>query len=83
MKRSLLAVAVLAMGLAMAQGKITVWTHYGGPELTWLKQQAETFKKTSGTQVEVVEVPFGDIQNKFILGAPQGQASDLIVYILS
>ncbi|MER3480143.1 MAG: maltose ABC transporter substrate-binding protein [Meiothermus sp.] len=81
MRRSLLAVAVLAMGLAMAQGKLTVWTHYGGPELTWLKQQAETFKKTSGTPVEVVEVPFGDIQNKFILGAPQGQAADLIVSI--
>ena len=65
----------------MAQGKLTVWTQYGGPELAWLKQTAANFAKSSGTQVEVVEVPFGDIQNKFILGAPQGQAADLVVSI--
>jgi len=65
----------------MAQGKLTVWSHYGGPELAWLKDQAAKFQKSTGTQVEVVEVPFGDIQNKFILGAPQGQAADLIVSI--
>ncbi|MDX2006582.1 MAG: maltose ABC transporter substrate-binding protein [Meiothermus sp.] len=76
------AVAALALaGSAMAQGKLTVWTHYGGPELAWLKATAASFSRSSGTPVEVVEVPFGDIQNKFILGAAQGQASDLIVSI--
>lgn len=77
------ALAVLALGLslALAQGKITVWTHFGGPELEWLKAQAQAFEKTSGTKVEVVEVPFGDIKQKFILGAPQGQAADLVVSI--
>ncbi|WP_038048233.1 sugar ABC transporter substrate-binding protein [Thermus caliditerrae] len=77
------ALAVLALGLslALAQGKITVWTHFGGPELEWLKAQARAYEKTSGTKVEVVEVPFGDIKQKFILGAPQGQAADLVVSI--
>lgn len=77
------ALAVLALGLslALAQGKITVWTHFGGPELEWLKAQAQAYEKTSGTKVEVVEVPFGDIKQKFILGAPQGQAADLVVSI--
>jgi arabinogalactan oligomer/maltooligosaccharide transport system substrate-binding protein len=65
----------------MAQGRLTVWTHYGGPELAWLKQTAASFARSSGTQIDVVEVPFGDIQNKFILGAPQGQAADLVVSI--
>ncbi|MER3556257.1 MAG: maltose ABC transporter substrate-binding protein [Meiothermus sp.] len=81
MKKALFVAALAAMSLGMAQGKLTVWSHYGGPELAWLKDQAAKFQKSTGTQVEVVEVPFGDIQNKFILGAPQGQAADLIVSI--
>ncbi len=72
---------ILALGLALAQGKITVWTHFGGPELAWLKSQAQAFEKASGTKVEVVEVPFGDIKQKFILSAPQGQGPDLVVTI--
>ncbi|WP_337845711.1 maltose ABC transporter substrate-binding protein [Thermus sp.] len=80
MKRWLTA-TLLGLGLALAQGKVTVWTHFGGPELEWLKAQAKAYEKTSGVRVEVVEVPFGDIKQKFILGAPQGQAADLIVSI--
>jgi len=81
MRKALLIAAVAALSLGLAQGKLTVWTHYGGPEVAWLKDQAAKFQKSTGTQVEVVEVPFGDIQNKFILGAPQEQAADLIVSI--
>lgn len=81
MKKALFVAAIAAMSLGLAQGKLTVWSHYGGPEIAWLKDQAAKFQKTTGTQVEVVEVPFADIQNKFILGAPQGQAADLIVSI--
>lgn len=82
MKKGLmLALAAAAMSFAAAQGSLSVWTHYGGPELEWLKAQAATFERTTGTRVQVVEVPFGDIQNKFILGAPQGQAADLVVSI--
>lgn len=80
MKR-LVAVLALGLSLVLAQGKITVWTHFGGPELEWLKAQAQAYERTSGTKVEVVEVPFGDIKQKFILGAPQGQAADLVVSI--
>jgi len=80
MKKWLLALGLLG-GLALAQGKITVWTHFGGPELDWLKKEAATFERTGGTKVEVVEVPFGEIKQKFILGAPQGQAADLVVTI--
>ena len=79
--RQTLAVLALGLSLALAQGKITVWTHFGGPELEWLKEQARTFERTSGTKVEVVEVPFGEIKQKFILGAPQGQAADLVVTV--
>lgn len=76
------AIAVLGLaGSAMAQGSITVWTHFGGPELTWLRQVAASFERTTRTRVEVVEVPFADLQNKFVLGAPRGHASDLVVSI--
>jgi arabinogalactan oligomer / maltooligosaccharide transport system substrate-binding protein len=84
MKKGLLVAALAAFGIAgsaMAQDKLTLWTHYGGPELAWLKTTAAAFEKSSKTQIEIVEVPFGDIQNKFILGAPQGQAADLVVSI--
>lgn len=79
--RRLVPVLALGLSLALAQGKITVWTHFGGPELEWLKEQARTFERTSGTKVEVVEVPFAEIKQKFILGAPQGQAADLVVTV--
>lgn len=81
MRKGWLIALVVAMGMALAQGKVTVWTHFGGPELEWLKKIGATFEKANGVKVEVVEVPFGDIQTKFILGAPQGQAADLVVTI--
>lgn len=71
--RKLVPVLALGLSLALAQGKITVWTHFGGPELEWLKEQARTFERTSGTKVEVVEVPFAEIKQKFILGAPRAR----------
>ncbi len=79
MKR-FLAVLALTLGLAFA-AKITVWTHFGGPELEWLKAQAAAYQRATGVGVEVVEVPFNDIKQKFILGAPQGEAADLIVTV--
>ena len=36
--RKLVPVLALGLSLALAQGKITVWTHFGGPELEWLKE---------------------------------------------
>ncbi|WP_117238542.1 sugar ABC transporter substrate-binding protein [Thermus sediminis] len=76
-----LALFALGLSLAFAQGRITVWTHFPGPELEWLRAQARTFERTTGTRVEVVEVPFGDIKQKFLLGAPQRQAADVLVTI--
>ncbi len=80
MKRYLVLLLMLA-GFAFAAGKVTVWTHFGGPELEWLKAQAASFERATGTKVEIVEVPFGDIKQKFILGAPQGEAADLVVTV--
>jgi arabinogalactan oligomer/maltooligosaccharide transport system substrate-binding protein len=81
MKKVLIVALGAILSLAMAQNKLTVWTSFNAGELEWLKVQAAKFEKTAGVKVELVEVPFGDIQQKFILGAPQGQAADLIAAI--
>lgn len=87
MKKGLLlaGMAALAMtGTAFAQGKITVWTNLGSTsaaEGAWLKDLAAKYQKSTKTAVEIVVVPFGDIQQKFILGAPQGQAADLLITV--
>ena len=84
MKKALLVASAVLASMAMAQSKITVWTTLGNAsasELVWLKDLAAKFEKGSGTKVEIVEVPFGDMQQKFILGAPQGQAADLMVTV--
>ena len=80
MRKGIFVLLAGLLGVAFA-AKVTVWTHFGGPELEWLKAQAASYAKASGVEVEVVEVPFNDIKQKFILGAPQGEAADLIVTV--
>ncbi|MBB6097057.1 arabinogalactan oligomer/maltooligosaccharide transport system substrate-binding protein [Deinobacterium chartae] len=77
----IIAAVSLAMGSAHA-AKLTVWTQYQGNELAWLKQVAKTYEKSNkGDTVEIVSVPFGDTQQKFILGAPKGEGPDLIMTV--
>ncbi|PYE56508.1 maltose ABC transporter substrate-binding protein [Deinococcus yavapaiensis] len=75
---SLLSVAMMSLGSASA-AKITVWTHFEGPELAWLKDQATAFERATKNDVDIVSVPFGTIQDKFIQSAPRGQGADLLV----
>jgi len=71
--------SLLLIGNASA-AKITVWTGFeSAQELGWLKDQAAAFKKKTGHDVDVVSVPFGTIHDKFVQGAPKGQAADLLV----
>lgn len=79
MRKVLVTLFFALFGAVFAQGTITVWTHFGGPELAWLQSAAQSFQKASGTTVNIVTVPFGDIKQKFILGAPQGKGPDLVV----
>ncbi|WP_027480609.1 maltose ABC transporter substrate-binding protein [Deinococcus pimensis] len=72
---SLLSLALIGSASA---AKIQVWTTFEGPELAWLKGQAADFKKKTGNDVDIVSVTFGTVQDKFIQGAPRGQAADLL-----
>ncbi len=77
-KSALILVSLALLGNASA-AKLTVWTHFGDAELTWLKAQAASYTKSSGNTVEIVSVPFDQMPDKLIQSAPKGQGPDLVV----
>lgn len=80
MKKLLLCLLVVATGLgaALAQG-ITAWTTFEGPTLDWLQNEVDSFSSAFGVEVDLVKVAFGDAKQQMILGAPQGEAPDLLI----
>ncbi|MDB5046395.1 MAG: sugar transporter substrate-binding protein [Deinococcus sp.] len=83
MKKALTILSLALLGSAITSqasaATLTVWTHFGGPELVWLKSQAADFTKKTGTQISLVSVPFDNIPDKFIQSAPKGQGPDVVV----
>jgi arabinogalactan oligomer/maltooligosaccharide transport system substrate-binding protein len=73
-------VALAGLGLASAQA-ITVWTHFGDADLAWLQDEAAAFESAFGVSVNVVNVDLGEIKQRMLLAAPQGEAADLVVPI--
>ena len=67
-------------GTAFGQG-LTVWTHFGDSDLEWLQGEAESFEAAFGVPVSVVKVDLGEIKQKMLLSAPEGEAADLLVPI--
>nr|WP_161882831.1 maltose ABC transporter substrate-binding protein [Deinococcus alpinitundrae] len=78
MKSAFVFVSLALLGNAAA-ASLTVWTHFGDAELTWLKAQAATYTKSSGNAVQIVSVPFDQIPDKLIQSAPKGQGPDVVV----
>ena len=78
LKSALTILSLALIGNASAAG-LTVWTHYGDAELTWLKAEAAAYTKQSGNAVQIVSVPFDQLPDKFIQSAPKGQGPDLVV----
>jgi arabinogalactan oligomer / maltooligosaccharide transport system substrate-binding protein len=71
----------LLLALPTAQAaKVTVWTHFDGPELAWLRDVAAKYSaREKADTIEIVNVPFGDIKQKLILGASKGEGADLVL----
>ena len=69
--------ALLLWGSALAQ-EVTVWTHFGDTDLEWLQSQAESFEATFGVPVTLTRIDLGEIKQKMLLSAPEGEAADLI-----
>ena len=72
--------AFALLGMVHAQG-ITIWTHFGDAELEWLQNEAAGFEAAFGVPVSLVKVDLGEIKQKMLLSAPEGEAADLIVPI--
>ncbi len=73
-------VLVLSLGVSAAQG-VSVWTHFGETDLEWLQGEAEAFEAAFGVPVTLTRIELGEIKQKMLLSAPQGEAADLIVPI--
>ena len=76
----LVLVSMLLLGGAFAQ-ELTVWTHFGEGDLEWLEEQTAGFEAAFGVTVNIVAVDLGEIKQKMLLSAPEGEAADLIVPI--
>lgn len=73
-------VALFVSGFALAQG-ITVWTHFGDSDLEWLQSQAQSFEAVFGVPVQITRIELGEIKQKMLLSAPEGEAADLVLPI--
>lgn len=81
MKKVLVWVIALALltsiGFAAVPGRLTIWTSEA--QVNVLQRLGDDFEAQYGIPVDVVEVPFGDIQTKFLTAAPAGEGPDIIV----
>ena len=78
MRRLFVSLALLvAVGFSSAQG-VTVWTHFGDTDLEWLQSEAASFEAAFGVPVTITKIELGELKQKMLLSAPQGEAADLI-----
>lgn len=73
-------VLLLSLGLSSAQG-ISIWSHFGDTDLEWLQSEAASFEAAFGVPVSITRIELGELKQKMLLSAPQGEAADLIVPI--
>jgi len=83
MKKALTILSLALLGQTVATqasaANITVWSHFGTGELTWLREQAAAFDKKTGNKTTIVTVPFDQIPDKLIQSASRGQGPDVVV----
>lgn len=72
--------ALTFFGVVSAQG-LTIWTHFGDADLEWLQDQTASFEAAFGVPVNIVRVDLGEITQRMLLSAPEGEAADLVVPI--
>ena len=69
--------ALLLWSSALAQ-ELSVWTTFGDTDLEWLQSQAESFEGVFGIPVTLTRIDLGEMKQKMLLSAPEGEAADLI-----
>ncbi len=58
---------------------VILWTAFEGAELTKIKELAAQHAQSSGQKIQVLKVPFAELQRKFLIAAPAGQGPDIIL----
>jgi len=59
--------------------KVVLWTGMNtDEELNMLRELGKEFQSSTGIKVEVIQIPFNDLQTKFQIAAPANQGPDLI-----
>mgnify|MGYP002348874562 CR=1 FL=1 len=66
-------------GPEQKENKIVIWTGMNTEkELKMMAELGQEFEKNTGVKVDIIPIPFGDLQNKFQIAAPAKQGPDLI-----
>ncbi|MEX2535827.1 MAG: extracellular solute-binding protein [Trueperaceae bacterium] len=82
MKKVLLSLlAVVALGGAAVAQSVTVWTVLTDQSFEWLQQEAASFTDAFGVEVEIEVLALGELRQRMLLLAPEGEAGDLLVGI--
>jgi arabinogalactan oligomer/maltooligosaccharide transport system substrate-binding protein len=57
---------------------LTFWPALGSDELDFAREQAQAFQQRTGVAVNILDVPFDQLQQQFIQATPAGQGPDLL-----
>lgn len=80
MKKSLFSLLTcIALGSGALAQSLTIWTTLENQSLEWLRQETASFSTSFGAEVEIVEMALGELRERALLSAPEGQAGDLLV----
>jgi len=77
----LILIILFLVGCAQKENKnkIVLWTGMNtDKELEMLHNMGKEFENTTGIKVDIIPIPFSDLQNKFQIAAPAKQGPDLI-----
>ena len=70
---------LIGCGTEKKENKIVIWTGMNTKkEIDMMNELGKEFEKNSGVKVDIISIPFGDLQNKFQIAAPAKQGPDLI-----
>ena len=62
-----------------AKNSVILWTAFEGAELSTLRSSVEEFEASHGIDIEILKVPFPQLQRKVLVAGPALQGPDLLL----
>lgn len=82
MKKMLFSLLMASLlGASASAQVVTVWTPMSGDTLEWLQRETALFTELFGVDVEITELALGELRERMLVAAPEGEAADLLVGI--